>query len=527
MHRVEPRGTLLLALALLAALAIQDGALAEPLWTRAGKPTTQAAAMLEILQRAEERGLPPHEYQLELQASQLQAVRAGTAQPALLARFDAALSAAAAALLRDLSIGRVTARAAGFDLPAASPVPDFRQAVQQLAVATDVPAAVAAFEPRALPYRLLKQALAHYRTLAASAVDPTRLPPLPKRSLAVGDEYLGAPALRELLQATGDLAHAAAELHGGELQIDAELAAAVQRFQGRHGLVADAVTGAATYKALTTPFALRVQQMELALERWRWLGALSRPSLVINIPLFTLYALPRAEHAEREVLEMPVIVGRQKDRTPVFTAAIEEVVFHPYWDVPASILRSELLPRIVRNASYLARHHFEIVRGASDAAQVLEPSAANLSALAAGRLRLRQRPGADNALGVVKFVLPNPYGVRLHGTPEEQLFLRSTRAFSHGCIRVADPATLAEYVLRAQGGWDAAAVAAAIAEERTQRIKLRQKVGIVIFYSTAAASSTRGVIFSDDIYGHDARLVKLLAARSAARNTSLPPPPPL
>jgi L,D-transpeptidase YcbB len=450
-HRVELRGTVLLATALLALLAIQGTSLAEPLWTRAGKPTAQAAAMLEILNRAEERGLRMREYELELLPSQLQTVLDGVAGPELLARFDATLTASAATLMQDLSIGRVTARAAGFDLPSPSPMPDFRQAVQQLAIAADVPAALAAFEPRALPYQLLKRALVRYHTLAASSADLTSLPPLPKRSVAVGDEYLGAPALRELLQVQGDLSHAAAELHAGELHIDVDLAAAVQRFQQRHGLTADGVIGAATCKALTTPFAFRVQQIELALERWRWLGALPRPNLVINIPLFTLYALPRAGHAEREVLEMPVIVGRQKDRTPIFTAAIEEVVFHPYWDVPTSILHAELLPRIVRNPGYLTRHHFEIVRGATDTAQVLEPSAANINALAAGRLRLRQRPGADNALGAVKFVLPNRYGVRLHGTPEQQLFLRSTRAFSHGCIRARDPAARARRMGRCCG----------------------------------------------------------------------------
>ena len=166
----------------------------------------------------------------------------------------------------------------------------------------------------------------------------------------------------------------------------------------------------------------------------------------------------------------------------------------------------------------MQRHHFEIVRGQSDDAMPVTPNQEAFDALQAGRLRLRQRPGPDNALGPVKFVLPNPYSVRLHGTSEPRLFERANREFSHGCIRVSEPAVLAEYVLRdAPGDWNSAAVDAALCGEKTLRVVLKRAVDVVVFYATATATESRGVLFSEDIYGHDRTLDSLLARASTGR----------
>jgi murein L,D-transpeptidase YcbB/YkuD len=266
---------------------------------------------------------------------------------------------------------------------------------------------------------------------------------------------------------------------------------------------------------LTTPLSRRVRQIELTLERWRWLAASQqRPDIVVNIPQFMLYTLPPAHQSEALTLEMPVIVGRSYTSTPVFMAQIDEVVFQPYWDVPSSILRKELLPKIRKNPDYLERHHFEIVRGGGDDATIVEPDPAAIDALASGRLRLRQRPGADNALGPVKFVLPNAYGIRLHGTSEPALFELPSRAFSHGCIRVSQPADLAEFVLQhAPDKWDADRVETAMCGTQTLRVKLATPVRVVVFYATAVASESRGALFSEDIYGLDRKLEQLLDLR--------------
>lgn len=497
-------------------LAAPQAHAAEPLpWLAEGKPSRQAARMLEILSDAASHGLRPADYRLPLPQSDLQTVRAGRADPTLGARFDSALTESVSRFVTHIHQGRVTARAAGFDLPPPTSILDAAAVVRQLATASDPGDIVASLEPRPRPYQMLKQALGTYRSLALQT-GLHQLPPLPGRSIGVGDDYAGASRLRRLLVALGDMNAADEPAQGDENKMDATLESAVRRFQGRHGLEPDSVIGRRTFDALTTPLSQRARQIELAMERWRWLATLQqRPEIVVNIPQFMLYTLPPQNAPDANPREMEVIVGRVHDRTPVFVAPIEEVVFRPYWDVPPSILHKELLPKIRKDPSYLERHHFEIVRGAGDDAAVVALGTATLDALDAGRLRLRQRPGPDNALGPVKFVLPNPYNIRLHGTPEQALFAQSSRAFSHGCIRVSAPAALAEFVLRnAADKWDAERVEAAICGTRTLRIKLARPVRVAVVYVTAAATESRGMLFSEDIYGHDRRLETLLDAVS-------------
>jgi murein L,D-transpeptidase YcbB/YkuD len=452
----------------------------------------------QALSHADEQGLRVRDYKLPFTPAEMQAITAGLADPALAARFDQALSAATARYITHLQRGRVSARAAGFNLPEPATI-NASKLVSDLATAPDVTTTLAALEPAPRPYRSLKQALASYRALAART-DLGPLPPLTKSKLDAVDEYVGADKLRALLVALGDLE-----------TVDADLAEGLAHFQARHGLLADGVLGSRTYAALIRPLSQHVQQIELTMERWRWLSALPRPNIVINIPQFMLYALPRPNDEDQRIIEMPVIVGKSATGTPIFSASIEQVIFQPLWDVPASITRKELLPKIRKNPAYLDKHHFEIVRGQSDEAKPVEPTPEALDALEAGQLRLRQRPGPDNALGPVKFVLPNAYEVRLHGTAEPELFDRTRRAFSHGCIRVSDPAALAEYVLKdAAGDWNAEAVEAAMCGSKTLRVGLQRPVNVIIFYATAAATTSQGVFFAEDLYGYDRKLQRLL-----------------
>lgn len=481
----------------------------EPLrWVRDGRPTPQALAMRNALSKAERHGLSPESYRSRLSNAQLQLVANGAADADLLRVYDQELSQLAASFATHLRYGRVDPRDAGFNLTAREASID-TAAARRLADSNDIEATIVSLAPSPAPYRMLEQALARYRQLARDrTINP--LPPLSGQSLRPGDAYVGTSQLRRQLALLGDLPASSAS--GDADVLDAALVQALERFQGRHGLLADGVLGARTYAALNVPMQQRVRQIELSMERWRWLSAMPRPDIVINIPHFMLYALPRPTRPGESLLEMPVIVGRTKDRTPVFAASIEQVIFNPYWDVPSSIMRKELLPKIRKDVSYLERHHFEIVRGGGDDAKVQQPTPATIAALAAGQLRLRQRPGPDNALGPVKFVLPNPYSIRLHGTPEPNLFDFPQRAFSHGCIRVSDPAALAEYVLvNAPGEWDAAAVESALCGTQPRRVVLDVPVRVLVFYSTAAATASRGVLFAPDIYGLDARLEKLLA----------------
>lgn len=476
----------------------------------------QANAVMAELRSAESYGLDPDRYPLDIPAAQARQVLAhDDVDDELRKRFDDALSRAAAQFLEDLRNGRVSPEAVGFHLPRTTGPFDAAQAARRLAVAADVRTAIAAHEPSVLPYRRLKATLARYRELAERD-DLAPLPALPRRSLRAGDAYEGAARLRTLLIAFGDLDEGAcAETI---VEFDDCLAGGLRRFQRRHGLVEDGILGPRTFAQLNVPLHRRVRQIELTMERWRWISALQKPDIVVNVPQFVLYALPRPQLGETNVIEMRVIVGQSSPhlRTPVFAEAIEYVIFQPFWDVPASITRRELLPLIRKDPSYLARNDMEIVRGWSDTAKAIEPTDEVLDRLAAGELRLRQRPGAKNALGSIKFIMPNPHNVYLHATPNVELFERTARAFSHGCIRVSEPALLAEYVLKnAPGDWSAEAVEAALCDPATRRVDLATPVPVLIFYGTAVVSQSEGVMFFEDLYGHDRRLDGLLRKLSA------------
>jgi murein L,D-transpeptidase YcbB/YkuD len=354
-------------------------------------------------------------------------------------------------------------------------------------------------------FQLLESARVRYAELALQPA-LTDLPPLPRRSLKEGDAYQGAAALRILLTAIGDLPAATTSTGQDEATrdtLDAPLIAALLHFQQRHGLEPDGVLGRATWRALTTPLATRLQQIDTTLARWRSLPA--NPygrAIFINIPRFRLYAMDGFDDAETSLLQMDVVVGKvvEKLRTPTFNADLTHLIFSPYWEVPRSILLAELLPAARRDPLYLPRRHYEVVDRAGRGS-AYEPG--QLDGLADGALRLRQLPGADNALGGVKFMLPNPHDVYLHDTPERTLFSRTRRAFSHGCIRVADPARLAAWLLGHDPAWTAEQIAAAMQGTTPLQVDLPEPVRVYIVYGTAVAREDGSVLFLRDLYAMD------------------------
>jgi murein L,D-transpeptidase YcbB/YkuD len=261
----------------------------------------------------------------------------------------------------------------------------------------------------------------------------------------------------------------------------------------------------------------RVRSIELTLERIRWLPPkLDSPPIIVNIPQFKLFAFRTTDDFVRDILQMDVIVGAvfEERQTPVFAADMRFVVLHPYWDVPASIMRRELLPLIRARPRWVEDNGYEIVQGQTDAAKVMPVTAESIERLAAGALRLRQKPGRENALGVVKFMLPNRHNVYLHDTPTHALFRKTRRAFSHGCIRVSNPKALLMHVLRDDPSWTPERITAALDGDETQRIPLRKPIRMFIVYGTALATEAGETLFFEDIYHHDARLLAALDARS-------------
>jgi murein L,D-transpeptidase YcbB/YkuD len=244
----------------------------------------------------------------------------------------------------------------------------------------------------------------------------------------------------------------------------------------------------------------RARQIELAMERMRWLPDVTgRRLVVVNIPMFYLWGWEADRGGGVPAIGMAAITGRAlSTRTPVFDSAITSVVFNPDWIVPASIIRNEILPAIEANPDYLVQQHMEMTERD-------------------GRRRIRQLPGPWNALGRIKFVLPNDHGVYLHDTPATALFSRERRDFSHGCVRVADPLGLALWVLREEPEWPPDRIRAAAAAAATRIVKVSRPPHIVLFYMTAAFVPEEGTVaFAKDVYGHDARLEARLRAREEA-----------
>lgn len=261
----------------------------------------------------------------------------------------------------------------------------------------------------------------------------------------------------------------------------------------------------------------RVRQIELSLERLRWLPHLDDERLIaLNIPMFRLWAWDRGPVRLSPRLGMDVIVGRAiHTQTPVFVEAMRAVIIRPYWNVPPSILRNEIIPRLERDPDYLRREQMELVRGDGDDATPVAWSNDALRALRSGALRVRQRPGPSNALGLIKFVFPNVENVYMHGTPARALFARNRRDFSHGCVRVADPVALGEWVLQDLPAWNRERLEAAMGGTRTIHIALPRPIHVVLFYTTAVVMPEDGALhFADDIYGHDRKLHRALIAQA-------------
>lgn len=254
--------------------------------------------------------------------------------------------------------------------------------------------------------------------------------------------------------------------------------------------------------------ATRITQMELSLERWRWLPH-SFPGrvIIVNIPEFRLHAFDRLSADSVAAFSMDVVVGEAFDhKTPVFMKELEHLAFSPYWEVPSSIARKEIKPKALRSPSYLARNHYVLLRGE----QEVPATAANIGAMGAS-VRVRQLPGADNALGRVKFVFPNPHNVYMHDTPVQSVFERERRDLSHGCIRLSQPVQLARWVLRDRPEWTQERLDSAMTRSTPLNVPVAERIPILVLYGTAYAERDGTMRFYNDLYGHDRRLTALLA----------------
>lgn len=354
-------------------------------------------------------------------------------------------------------------------------------------------APVRADQPLASQDHALELALARYRQLAA---DPALVVPELHDVIEPGATHPAVPAIRRRLAAEGDLVGGWTSPDSQEY--DPALVTALQAFQRRYTLDDDGVIGRATEQALRVSLSVRAQQIERSLARVRVLAPpRADRSIVVNVPMFHLWAYDGPPLGGTPVLDSRVIVGRPATRTPTFDAIVEAVIFWPEWNVPGSIARNEIVPAARRDPSYLARASLQILDAKGSAVPVTSQS---LDGLQAGQLRLRQPAGPANPLGLVKFDLPNRHDVYLHDTPAIGLFARANRALSHGCVRVQATRELARWLLEGQPEGEPEAVLAVLAGPATRRVPLVRPAHVFLVYLTAMVWPGGAVHFAPDLY---------------------------
>jgi murein L,D-transpeptidase YcbB/YkuD len=479
-------------------------------WVRGMEPTAQARQVIAILSQADQEGLSGEDYDGPRWNARLAKLKPAASQPseADAVRFDADLTICVMRYISDLHIGKVNPKHFDFDLDIQAKKYDLPQFLKADVVdAPDVAIIFAQVEPPYPGYQRTIQALRAYLQYAKEYNgQPLRTA---GKTITPGDTCPGVPQLAQFLHLVGDLP-ADANVPADATVYQGPLVDAVKHFQGRFGRTADGKITPQTLADLNVPLSARVRQMQLTLERWRWIPiGLHAGPIVANIPEFRLRAY---DENFKVALTMNVVVGKAYDHnTPVFENNMQYLIFRPYWSVPYSIAKAEFIPKIVRDPDYLEKKGFAVVDSRQQVVASGPVSADVLQQLRAGKLFIRQNPGPKNSLGLVKFIFPNNYNIYMHDTPEQVFFSKTRRDFSHGCIRLEKPADLAVWVLRGNtGNWDMARVRAAMNGDATQQVNLARPIPILIVYGTVIVTEDGVVHFYDDIYGHDATLEKVL-----------------
>jgi murein L,D-transpeptidase YcbB/YkuD len=479
-------------------------------WVKGGQPTAQAMQVIAVLRQAERKGLSSEDYDGSRWDGRLAKLKPSTRQPAEAdaVKFDLDLTVCVMRYISDLHIGKVNPKHLDFAFDEESKKYDLPEFLRDHIVnGGDVTGALATVEPPYPGYRRTIQALQTYLALAKQD-DGQQLPAV-KKPIVPGDTYAGVPRLTQLLRLVGDLPQ------GADVSVDppiykGALVDAVKNFQRRLGRDVTGRIDAQTVADLNVPLSSRVRQMQLTLERWRWLPeSYQSTPIVANIPEFRL----RAYDKDFKIgVTMNVVVGKAYGHgTPVFSENMQYAVFRPYWEVPYSITKSEIIPHLLRDPGYLAKDNLEIVDGKQNVVASGAVSSDVIGQLRAGKLFVRQKPGPKNSLGLAKFLFPNSYNVYMHDTPATELFSRSRRDFSHGCVRLEKPADLAAWVLRDNPGWTPERIHEAMNGTTTQQVKLAHPIPVLIVYATVIVLEDGQVHFYDDIYGHDPELEKALA----------------
>lgn len=467
-----------------------------PFWSE----SVEVDELFDLLENAADHGLDPQDYDLDALRA-IVAERSATSEPAVAARADVLLTESLLRYGYHRRFGKI--RASSLDpnmnyrreaFPDITPGAAIRQAIE----APSLRVFIQEVAPTGPVYRALQAWLRTYRDLGEAG----GWPEVPAgATLHPGDRDERVLALRDRLAVSGDLP---ADAPRTEL-FDVALTGAVKQFQYRHGLAIDGVVGKATLAALNVPVRARIDQLRLALERLRWVNGDAQSTMVaVNIAGFEAFYF----HEGETVWETRAMVGTSYRETPTLRGEMTYLEFNPTWTIPPGILRKDTLPAIRKDPGYLASKRIRVI--GRDGREV-DPATVDWSQYTRGApFTFVQDPWAENALGRVKFIFPNPHFVFLHDTPQRELFDRPDRAFSSGCIRIEDPLRLAELLLNDPQRYSRQRLEEIVASGKTERVLLSEPVPVLIVYLTAGIDGDGVLMFYPDIYGRDAAALAAL-----------------
>ena len=492
-----------------------------PLWFEGDNLHPRTGDLVNALAHAHTDGIRTDAYPIAEMHRSLTALReSDSVSASMLIDTDVLLTSAFVELAEDMYTGQVDPKSVAQGWYIDAPEHEVDSALAYTLRLEPLDRGIARMRPQLPDFDALREKLTQYREIVAAG----GWQPVPNGDvLEPGDtstvdrmEALTARLAAERYVEDGLRIDALPDTTGATTEralYDARLAGAVAAFQARHSIDVDSILGGGTLASLNNSAEYRLRQIAANLERLRWLPrTLGDRYIFVNVPAFRLEAYDQGQRA----LEMKVIVGSEfnDQETPAFADSMSYVVFRPYWNVPKNIALEEILPEAAKDPGYLRKRDYEVVRGWSETSPVVGQSAPSWSAIEAGQLRIRQRPGPQNALGSVKFMFPNDFDIYLHDTAAPELFERDVRAFSHGCIRVERPEELGQFVL----GWDQSRVAEAMENgPEARQVSLERKIPVYILYLTTYVRDGE-LYFGNDLYQRDEKLT--LAVADAAVPTA-------
>ncbi len=474
-----------------------------PVWVGERGVNKKGRDLSSLIATSDQDGLRPKDYGTHTISKLL-----NTTDPADIVALELKLSLALMQLTSDLGEGRTSPHVADPNLYPFRDEVNKGQIIEEAASTTDLDAFVAKYRPQTVRYKRAKQALAMYRELAETG----GWKPIPAGdSIKPGMKNARVGLLRSHLRLWDDLKveNDRAAQGSDANYYDDDMVKAVKWMQYRHGLAQDGAVGKATLAAINVPVEDRIDQLVINLERRRWMtDDFGQRYIFVNLADFTLKLVDEP----KTLLDMRVVIGKTYHKTPVFSKNMTYLVINPFWNVPPSIAGGEILPKLKKDPGYLAKKNFTLLSDWSASAQSVDPYTIDWSQVTRRnfRWRLRQGPGDGNALGRIKFMLPNHFNVYLHDTPSKSKFSQTVRSFSHGCVRVHEPTRLAAAVLTENKGWGEEEITAAITAKKRRIVKLKNPLPVHISYLTAWVNKDMSVHFRADIYDRDKQLANNL-----------------